>query len=285
MRTVPDRKFLAEISRQYKGSYCGKWIAAAHKFERAHNYLEAARSYSAARDSFRRRSAGWQCLEEWRAATGEHALRLYPALGLALMSPPFYLQFGVPRIRVPVPVVDGVAIEPEGGWKDVGMLEYLRYFLLNHESMAGDYERLASRLACQIGSREGRYGDVDLGDFYFGLARQYGGHHWETLAELAYAYLAALDYDNALREFLLLRKWQLRAHAFDASIWLEICHLQYYLGQNAKGDWMVRDYIAQCREKPAKEQRSLLRFAYSWAGKHHPQPAMVAALDRQKVKH
>ena len=66
--------------------------------------------------------------------------------------------------------------------------------------------------------------------FCFGLARQYGGHHRDTLFELAYGYLQAHDYDNALREFLLLRHWQMRLHVFEPAIWLEIAGLHLYLG-------------------------------------------------------
>lgn len=283
MRAGPDRKLLAEIARQYRGLECGNWIAAAHKYKREHNYLEATRSYAAARDTLAFQSAGWQCVEAWRAAMAAHALSHYPALGLQLLDPTFYMRYGIPRIRIPVP--DGAALDSEGGWQAEHMLEYLRYFLLDHEYMAEDYERLACRLACQIGSREGRYGDVNRAEFYFGLARQYGGQHWETLAELGYGYLAAQDYDGALRELLLLRKWQLRARAFEAATWLEICHLHFYLGHSAAGTRMVRDYLRHCGGRPAKEERRLLRFAYSWASNHHPDPALVAALDRCTEKH
>lgn len=202
MRAGPDRKLLAEIARQYRGLECGNWIAAAHKYKREHNYLEATRSYAAARNTLAFQSAGWQCVEAWRAALAAHALSHYPALGLQLLDPIFYMRFGIPRIRIPVP--DGAGLDPEGGWQAEHMLEYLRYFLLDHEYMAEDYERLACRLACQIGSREGRYGDVNRAEFYFGLARQYGGQHWETLAELAYGYLAAQDYDGAYNRSMKL---------------------------------------------------------------------------------
>ncbi len=79
-------------------------------------------------------------------------------------------------------------------------------------------------------SVSGAAGDVDLGDFYFGLARQYGGYHRDTLFEPAYGYLRAHGYDNALREFLLLRHWQMRLHVFEPAIWLEIAGLHLYLG-------------------------------------------------------
>ena len=285
MPSKPDRIRLAAIVKQYKGLYCEKWIAAARKFERAHNYLEASCSYAAARDSFGRRSSNWQCLEVFRRCSGAHALQHYPQLGLVLMGPPFYRQFDIPRISVPVPVQDGHALEPEGGWQDVGMLEYLRYYLLEHEDMAADYERLISRLACDIGSREGRSGDVDLGDFYFGLARQYGGHHRDTLFELAHGYLQAHDYDNALREFLLLRHWQMRLHVFEPAIWLEIADLHLYLGQALAGGRIVHDYALRCAQRPAKERLQLGRFAYSWATNHHPQPQLVALFEKYKLKH
>ena len=284
MRARPDRKLLAEIARQHKGFECGQLIAAAHKYKRERNYLEAARAFAAARDTLGLQSAGWQCLELWRAATAARALRLYPALELQLLDPFFYMRYGIPRIRVPLPAVAGDAPELDGGWSEAGMLESLRYFLLDHEYMAVDYERLISRLACRIGGWVGRYGDVDVAEYHFGLARQYGGEHWETLAELAYGYLTAQDYDSALREFLMLRKWQVRTHAFDAGTWLEICHLHFYLGHTAQGAWMARDYLRQCSALPVTDQRRLLRFAYSWASNHHPDAALMAALDRFAVK-
>jgi hypothetical protein len=282
MRARPDRKLLSQISRQYRGLECGKLIAIAHKYKRQQNYLEATRAYAAARNTLAFQSAGWQCVEAWRAATAAQALRDYPALGLQLLDPFFYQRFAIPRIRIPLPL--GEAHDADGGWSDERVLECLRYFLLDHEYMAEDYERLISRLACKIGAWEGRHGDVDRAEFYFGLARQYGGQHWETLSEVGHGYLAAQDYDGALRELLLLRKWQLRAKVFDAGTWLEICNLHFYLGHSAAGTRMVRDYLRQCSCLPLPDQRRLLRFAYSWAINHHPEPALVSALDRLTLK-
>jgi len=278
MDTKPDKKCVDEIFKTAEPYYSGQWISGARKDQKAGQFLEATHAYEKARNGFGQKSQEWKCLEAWRAYMEEKALATAPKLVLVMMKDEFYQQLEISPLPLPVPVTDTEAMLRQDQWTFAGLLDNLRYYLLANESEASKYVSILVRLAYEVAMHEGLHGDIDKADYYFGIAKDYGRGSLTVIANVAYGYLKARDYDKALKEFEQARKMLVKAESFMPAIWLYVANLHFYFGSKIKGKNVMLDYIAQAELLPGDLPTRAVEYAFKWAAKHKAEKGLVEIL-------